>query len=63
MILKVERNIKMRENRRKELYNVRIHFSPTCCQKCERQWNVVVMIYCQHNWIFRRQKKLLVFIV
>ena len=37
MIVKVERNIKTRENRRKELYNVRMHFSPTCCQKCERQ--------------------------
>ena len=37
MILKVERNIKTRENRRKELYNVRMHFSPICCQKCERQ--------------------------
>ena len=37
MILKVERNIKTRENRGKELYNVRMHFSPICCQKCERQ--------------------------
>ena len=37
MILKVGRNIKTRENRGKELYNVRIHVSPTCCQKCERQ--------------------------
>ena len=36
MILKVERNIKTRENRRKELYNVQMHFSPICCQKCER---------------------------
>ena len=37
MILKVERNNKTRENRGKELYNVRMHFSPICCQKCERQ--------------------------
>ena len=37
MILKVERNIKTPENRGKELYNVRKHFSPICCQKCERQ--------------------------
>ena len=37
MILKVERNIKTPENRGKELYNVRIHFSPICCQKCEHQ--------------------------
>ena len=37
MILKVEGNIKTRENRGKELYNVRMHFSPICCQKCERQ--------------------------
>ena len=36
MILKVERNIKTRENCRKELYNVQMHFSPICCQKCER---------------------------
>ena len=39
MILKVERNIKTRENRGKELYNVQMYFSPTCCQKCERQWS------------------------
>ena len=37
VMLKVERNIKTRENRGKELYNVRMHFSPICCQKCERQ--------------------------
>ena len=37
MILKVERNMKTRENCRKELYNVWMHFSPTCCQKCECQ--------------------------
>ena len=37
MILKVERNIKTPENRGKELYNVRMHFSLICCQKCERQ--------------------------
>ena len=36
MILKVERNIKMRGNHEKELYNVQKHFSPTGCQKCER---------------------------
>ena len=36
MILKVERNINTRENCGKELYNVRMHFSPTYCQKCER---------------------------
>ena len=32
MILKVERNIKTRK-----LYNVRMHFSLICCQKCARQ--------------------------
>ena len=37
MILKVEGNIKTRENRRKELYNLQMHFSPICCQKCEHQ--------------------------
>ena len=37
MILKVERNIKTLENRGKELYNVWMHFSLICCQKCERQ--------------------------
>ena len=37
MILKVERNIKTHKNRQKELYNVRMQFSPTCCQKCEHQ--------------------------
>ena len=37
MILKVERNNKTRENRGKELYTVQMHFSPICCQKCERQ--------------------------
>ena len=37
MILKVERNIKTCENRGKEVYNVRMHFSPICCQKCECQ--------------------------
>ena len=31
------RIIKTRENRGKELYNARMHFSLICCQKCERQ--------------------------
>ena len=55
MILKVERNIKTPENRGKELYNVRMHFSPICCKKVNV--NVVITIYCQHNWIFLKQKK------
>ena len=41
MLLKVECNIKTRENHGKELYNMR-----------------VITIYCQHNWIFLRQKKI-----
>ena len=48
-------DIKTRENCGKELYNVWIHFSPTCRQKLNI--NVVITIYCQQNLIFPRCKE------
>ena len=36
-MIQSERNIKTCENHAKELFNERMHFSPICCQKCERQ--------------------------
>ena len=46
-------DIKTRENHGKELYNVWMHFSLTCCQKCERQCSKTIA---RHNSIFLRQK-------
>ena len=58
MMLKVYINgHKTGENRGKELNNVWMNFSPTCRQKPECQCSTT--IYCQHNSIFHRQKKLL----
>ena len=55
MILKVERNIKTRENRG--------NINSTTCEYMFHQLavknvkvNVVITIYCQHNSIFLRQK-------
>ena len=49
-------DIKTRENCGKELYNVWIHFSPTCRQNLNI--NVVITIYCQQNSIFLKQKNI-----
>ena len=49
-------DIKTRENCRKELYNIWIHFSPTCRQNLNI--SAVITIYCQQNSIFLKQKNI-----
>ena len=58
--MKLKVYINRHENGRKSwkgVNNMWMNFSPTCCQKPECQCSTT--IYCQHNSIFHRQKKLL----
>ena len=59
---KIQSNhLKTRENHGKELYNVWMHFSLTCCQKCERQCskNDLLPAIIRYSW----DKKKIVFII
>ena len=47
--------LKRGENYRKELKNVGMNFSPTCCQKPQSQCST--MVFWQRNSILQRQKK------